>query len=772
MNQWLATILIIGSLLSGLFLTVSAQDAQIPQIEAVRLWGQAERLYAAGRYDEALSLAAQGLAILDKHLSREQSLRRDDVYVSSLLLNTLGKLYRAKDDYERAISTYQRLLTLREKYLGADLPFIAMTLHDLAAVYEAKGDYAPALDLRVRGNDIREQILSMSLSPKQFANSLDAKGASPLESAIETSEAGVQVYLLTIAGETDATISLHVLHAPQNKQAARLAMTTVFQRKGRMLDTKAEQFGVLRRYGNAEDQKLLEELNKLYAREAALSNSSGKGETNDIQEYSRRIGEEGVITSLLMSYESAISMRSLLLQTHASPITFNAVQQLIPSDAALVEMFSYRPFDAKAKTEATAFGPPRYLAYVLRRGEDSPQYVELGDVASLDEMAGRLRDALRDPQGTHYKESARAFDERVMQPVRKLLGTTRRVLLSPDGALNLVPFAALVDESGKYLVENYSISYLTSGRELLRLQSRDESREPPMVIADPLFDLSAGKRPSTSGKQTKQSVDQSSSNPLAKDLTAVNYKALPGTAAEAVALGQLFPNATVFTQERATEAALKKVNRPRLLHIATHGFFLADQTDYEAAKQRGSAGLNWGNEAFTRETIRATQPLLRSGLILAGVKQKASGTDEDGVLTALEAAGLNLIGTKLVVLSACETGLVTLQVGQGVYGLRRALVLAGSETQVMSLWKISDAGTRDLMVAYYKRLEAGEGRTEALRQVQLEMLRGQSSPAVTKGGKRETTDTSDDASAPRDYRHPYYWAAFIPSGDWRSLDGK
>lgn len=166
---------------------------------------------------------------------------------------------------------------------------------------------------------------------------------------------------------------------------------------------------------------------------------------------------------------------------------------------------------------------------------------------------------------------------------------------------------------------------------------------------------------------------------------------------------------------------------------------------------------------------RLENPLLRSGLILAGVKQRQSGAGEDGVLTALEAAGLDLWGTKVVVLSACETGLGDVKNGVGVYGLRRALVLAGSETQVMSLWRVSDAGTRDLMVAYYMRLQAGEGRTEALRQVQLAMLRGQFSTASS-GDKRETSDTLGDA--PKDYRHPYYWASFIPSGDWRNMDGK
>ena len=138
--------------------------------------------------------------------------------------------------------------------------------------------------------------------------------------------------------------------------------------------------------------------------------------------------------------------------------------------------------------------------------------------------------------------------------------------------------------------------------------------------------------------------------------------------------------------------------------------------------------------------VRVENPLLRSGLALAGANMRRSGED-DGILTALEAAGLNLWGTKLVVLSACDTGVGEVKNGEGVYGLRRALVLAGAETQMMSLWPVSDEGTRDLMIGYYKALQAGQGRGEALRQVQLQML------------------------AHPDRRHPFYWASFIQSGE-------
>ena len=123
---------------------------------------------------------------------------------------------------------------------------------------------------------------------------------------------------------------------------------------------------------------------------------------------------------------------------------------------------------------------------------------------------------------------------------------------------------------------------------------------------------------------------------------------------------------------------------------------------------------------------------------------RQSGGD-DGVLTALEITGMDLRGTQLVVLSACETGLGDVQSGEGVYGLRRAFTLAGAQSQVMSLWRVDDNATKDLMVNYYQRLSKGEGRREALRQAQLAMLRSQN------------------------YAHPKYWSGMIPAGDWRGM---
>jgi CHAT domain-containing protein len=163
---------------------------------------------------------------------------------------------------------------------------------------------------------------------------------------------------------------------------------------------------------------------------------------------------------------------------------------------------------------------------------------------------------------------------------------------------------------------------------------------------------------------------------------------------------------------------------------------------------RGLVGVQSrpGVDTAPSEPRNQENPLLRSGLALAGFNTRSGGGDEDGVLTALETAGLQLRGTQLVVLSACETGVGDVENGEGVYGLRRALAIAGAQSQIISLWKVSDEGTKDLMVDYYQSLLSGEGRSEALREVQLAML-----------------------NSPQ-YQHPYFWAAFIPSGEWVAME--
>ena len=272
-----------------------------------------------------------------------------------------------------------------------------------------------------------------------------------------------------------------------------------------------------------------------------------------------------------------------------------------------------------------------------------------------------------------------------------------------------------------------------------------------MVLANPAFDAGA---PPTSAREHDAPAARRSA-----DLTSARFTRLPGTAAEAQAIGAIMPGVRVLTDAQATEATIKQLSRPTVLHIATHGFFLADQKKEEGARAGVVAAAGGAQPA-----PRGENPLLRSGLALAGANALSGGAGEDGILTAYEAAGLDLWGTRLVVLSACETGVGEVQNGDGVYGLRRALVLAGSESQVMSLWQVSDEATRDFMVSYYKRLTAGDGRAEALRRVQLETLKAGGPAAADR-----QRGLLDQVKRKADRTHPFYWAAFIQSGDWRPM---
>src|SRR5262249_51557918 len=320
-------------------------------------------------------------------------------------------------------------------------------------------------------------------------------------------------------------------------------------------------------------------------------------------------------------------------------------------------------------------GPARYVAYALKP-EGAPTFVDLGETEAIDQSVDALRQALRDPNRTDVKPLARALDEKVMRPVRKLLGPTRTVLLSPDGSLNLIPFAALVDERSRYLVEQYLFIYLTSGRDLLRLQVRAPSKQGPIVVADPLFDQEGSVIGSS--QTDTQREKKADSNRRSSALSQIRFGSLPGTAAEAKALSALLPGVRVLTGAQATEAALKQANGPSILHVATHGFFLAGQKIEAENRRRMSPGES-SSRLPQPKAAPLENPLLRSGLALAGANRLEGGGGEDGILTALEAAGLDLWGTNLVVLSACETGVGGIRVGGRGYGRMRAATLGRGE---------------------------------------------------------------------------------------------
>ena len=627
-------------------------------------------------------------------------------------LSNLAKLYYALNDNAKAEPLSRRALAILEAACGANCFHLAAILFDLAKMSAAEGKLAQAIAFQSRANAVLEHNLELNLGTGSERQKL--------------------AYLAKLPEQVNQAISLHVRFAVDDGTASALAATTVLQRKGRVQDALSQSLASLRARFSAENQMLLDELSGVTSRLARLVLT--EPQRTSPAEYQQQIRS---LEEQREKLESEISARSAGFYERAQPVTLAAVQSVIPSDAALVEFAVYRPVDFRVTGDEQSSGEQRYVAYVIHQ-QGEVRWVELGAAKDVDARVDALRRALRDPQRKDVRQLARAVDEKLMRPVRELAGDATRLLVSPDGELNLIPFEALIDERGRYLVERYAFNYLTSGRDLLRLQTRRESKSPPVVVADPAFGEPAAI---ASRGGAVGSADAASRTHL--DYSQIFFGPLPGVGDEVRALKELLPQATFLTKEQATEATLKHVSGPSILHVATHGFFL--QNDPPAGDRKATPTKD--GTRLGKWVAHVDNPLLRSGLALAGANQGRSGND-DGVLTALEATALDLWGTKLVVLSACDTGVGEVKNGDGVYGLRRALFLAGAESQMMSLWPVSDRSTRDLMVGYYKGLVQNEGRSEALRRVQLQMLRGKA------------------------HSHPYYWASFILAGEWANLNGQ
>jgi CHAT domain-containing protein/tetratricopeptide (TPR) repeat protein len=699
--------------------------------------------YVSGQYEKAIQVLRRALGIQEPR--NERSLATTN--------STLAAVYFDQGDYRNAEAFFRRALAIDERTLDAQHPTLATRLVNLAEVLRLTGEYASADPLYERALAIQERALGAThpqVATTLIARSLLRYAAGNFDGAVDLLSRGAELreeaasyvlttgsedekrlYLRTLVDETDIAISLHLGSALASTPAARLALTNIVQRKGRSIDAMTDQMAMLRRRLNDADRDVLNQFSEARAR---LASMVLRGVATDAQRQSVTAQR-----SEIQRLEQAISARSREFQIVFRTPTLGQLQEMLPTGTALIEFVSYRRFFVR-NARKTAFAAPRYAAYVLR-GDGIAAGIDLGEAASIDRDVEQFRTALSNPN-RDARAPGRALHHALIAPISASLRAGERIIISPDGALNLIPFSALVGEDGTYLVEHATISYVGSGRDLIRVQSKpDRSRAlaAPTIVANPTF----GPVPAMSAS----SIDRQQATralPTSSELKrSLQFSDLPGTAQEARAIAKVLPDARVYTGAKATEALLKELSAPSILHIATHGFFLQPHSSSQASTSNSqSIATAQAGAAVDREDA-----LVLSGLALAGANRRQSGAGEDGILTALEVTALDLRGTRMVVLSACETALGDAKSGEGVYGLRRALVLAGSESQVMTLWKVSDEATRDLMIGFYQRLQSGEGRAEALRNSQLAFLSGT-----------------------RNRSHPFYWASFIQSGDWRALD--
>ena len=401
-------------------------------------------------------------------------------------------------------------------------------------------------------------------------------------------------------------------------------------------------------------------------------------------------------------------------------------KNLKPGEAA-VEVVRYKEYDPRAGGNFTD-GIGYAFLVVTSDTENHPALIEINGGKDLETKYLRsYRNHIKYnlPDGASYKN----YFAMLADFLRK--GNITRIFFSPDGVYNQINLNSLENpDNQKFVIDEFDVRLVTNTRELLEKKTPAGNGESSTLIGFPKFNLGENellKKPS--GSVNRGGINRTWRGGLLRYVRGEEgITMLPGTKVEIEKISALLGDgASVFKEQQASEHEAKNVNNPKVLHIATHGYFLE-------------------NEATDDKTVKSyfSNPLLNAGLILAGAEnflttgEPVNNEGDDGILTAFEAMNLNLDETRLVVLSACETGLGDVQNGEGVYGLQRAFKLAGAESIVMSLWNVDDEATQHLMTTFYE-----------------EMLRTDDQHAAFRFAQRKVKEK---------YPSPFYWGAFIMVG--------
>ena len=355
---------------------------------------------------------------------------------------------------------------------------------------------------------------------------------------------------------------------PGDPDSTALAVTVLLQRKGRVIDAAADMQAALRRHADAESLALLDQLNDVVGQLARLV-LNGPQKT-PVDEYRNSIA---ALEERKEQLESQIGRRSAEFRAASVPVTLEAVQAAIPANAALIEFAAYRPFDPAIESVDAAFGKLRYAAYVVHR-TGPPSAVDLGDAATIDKAVEALRAALGDPARSDVRRLSRALDDAVMRPLRGLVARQH-------------PSADLAGRRAQpHSVRGAARRARPVSGPALSLHLPDERARPAAHAGGARGSARTAHRGESGIRRTDRGFSRADCGSIgrtrerrrsvtsARDLSEVYFAPIDGTAREAQAIRRLFPDATVLAGERATESSLRQFAAPRLLHIATHGFFL------------------------------------------------------------------------------------------------------------------------------------------------------------------------------------------------------
>lgn len=725
-------------------------------------------LYAdKGEYAKAEPLARQALALRKKVQGEKHP-----AYVTSL--NNLAAIYHAMRDYAKAEPLYQQALTLTKELLSENNPACAIALNNLAELYRKTGEYAKAeplyqealrLQKELRGDKHPEYAITLhNLALLYLANKEAPKGEPLARQAAEitlgllerTAAVQSERQQLAMMANSRSFLDCYLSLAAAAESPAEDVYTAVLAWKG-AVSARQQQLRLQRQLDQRpEVVKLFAELQQATARLAQMSHANPgakqPGRERDVEGVSDEI--ERLQRELARLSEP---FRQQLLQQRMSPAE---LRKALPKGTALVDLLEYDCSLLPAKAQGKLLYQRRLMAFVLQP-DKAVVRLDLGPVNLIRHNVGRWRKQFG--QGKPGMAAGLQLRQMVWWPLEKQLGGASTVLISPDGLLTKFPWAALPGRKpNSYLLEERAIDTLPIPQQLPQLLKRpptpaDEGAS-LLLVGDVDYGADAGRAGTQVAARYAPHNDPAG--------THSPWSPLQETRQEILAVRDSFQQryaegkATMLRKDEATEEAVRRqAPRHRYLHFATHGFFAPESmrsgltvasrdTDQEAA------ALSWNSN------VSGFHPGLLSGLVLAGANRRASVQRDDGILTALEVGALDLSGTELAVLSACETGLGAEAGGEGLLGLQRAFQVAGARSVVAGLWKVDDRATRSLMVDFYDNLWSKKmSRLESLRQAQLNMLRE---------GIKRGLDLAPEQPPDQERRlPPFYWAAFVLSGDWR-----
>ncbi|MBF0239436.1 MAG: CHAT domain-containing protein [SAR324 cluster bacterium] len=678
-------------------------------------------------------------------------------------LNNLGRSLLYQSNYEQAEAKITEALKLRTRFLGKQHPDTLRSMNDLADIHLRKQQLPEARNLIETTIALEDQVLGPQHpytfeSLNNYALILEQQGE--MDKCFEvrkqtsrrrnlffdrvlwgTGENTRESYIQKHAPEQDAYLTL--LLKLNRMEHAEAALDLSMQRKGMLLRISSEIRQVTK---FSTSPKLQQTANELIAHRKKLATLILSGPSNGMpEEFIKTVTH---LEEQINQIQSRLADQSMLYRQKLQDISSRDVMKQIPRHSALVDYLIYRDSE------------PRLIAIVAHADSGTIQLVNLGNLMPIQQGIQYFRNIIQSPLANeeHVRESGHKLYQALWQPLEPFLANARTVFLVPDGLLHVLPFEALINKQGASLIQTTDLYQLSSARDLA-LPALPTNQGHFLILAGPDYDQSTTTEPDSGDSSTtdqtrafkkkKSPVQLSQSEPLSaaaqwamrfavKDYQQMSFALLPGAETEGRIIQKIGLELKVpvnaYFLKNATERHLRQSHQPpRVLHLATHGFFLGEQlrsarTNLSMVAQRGiqieqrELSPSVEIESFRKKLPQpATHPLVRSGLAFAGVNKNVSqlghlDMDNDGILTAMEVLDLDLSGTRMVVLSACETGLGEVRDGEGIYGLRRAFQEAGAQSVIASLWPVSDDATQRLMTEFYKNYFSGISPGKALKQ--------------------------------------------------------